>query len=78
MDPLALYLSAPVASFRVPQAREYLETFPCPPPATVYGALLSLSNCAVHTRSYWLASHVGRSMIACQISTSGASVSLSS
>jgi CRISPR-associated protein Cas5t len=39
---LALFVSAPVAAFRVPYAREYLETLPCPPPATVYGMLLSL------------------------------------
>lgn len=39
---VALFISAPIAAFRVPQAREYLESFPCPPPATVYGALLSL------------------------------------
>lgn len=39
---VALFLSAPVASFRVPQAREFLETYPCAPPSTVYGALLSL------------------------------------
>jgi len=38
---LALYVSAPVASFRVPYAREYLETFACVPPSTVFGALLS-------------------------------------
>src|SRR6202044_1447868 len=36
-----VFVSAPVASFRVPQAREYWETLPCPPPATVYGMLLS-------------------------------------
>jgi CRISPR-associated protein Cas5t len=42
VEPLALYVSVPVASFRVPQAREYLETLPCPPPSTVYGMLLSL------------------------------------
>ena len=42
MEPLALYVSVPVAAFRVPYAREYLETLPCPPPATVYGMLLSL------------------------------------
>lgn len=42
MDALALFVSAPVAAFRVPHAREYLETLPCPPPATVYGMLLSL------------------------------------
>jgi CRISPR-associated protein Cas5t len=38
---IGLFVSAPVASFRVPQAREYWETLPCPPPATVYGMLLS-------------------------------------
>jgi CRISPR-associated protein Cas5t len=40
--PVLLYVSVPVASFRVPQAREFLETLPFPPPATVYGMLLSL------------------------------------
>jgi CRISPR-associated protein Cas5t len=39
---LGLFISAPITAFRIPQAREYLESFPCPPPATVYGALLSL------------------------------------
>jgi CRISPR-associated protein Cas5t len=38
---VALYVSVPVASFRDPHAREYLETYPCPPPSTVYGMLLS-------------------------------------
>ncbi len=42
METLALYVSVPVASFRVPQAREYFETLPCPPPSTVYGMLLSV------------------------------------
>lgn len=42
MAALSLYLSVPVAAFRAPYAREYLETLPCPPPATVYGMLLSL------------------------------------
>jgi CRISPR-associated protein Cas5t len=37
-----LYVSVPVACFRVAQAREYWETYSCPPPATVYGMLLSL------------------------------------
>lgn len=41
-DSIALYVSAPVTSFRVPRAREYFETLPCPPPSTVYGMLLSL------------------------------------
>lgn len=39
---VALFVSVPVASFRVPRAREYFETLPCPPPSTVYGMLLSL------------------------------------
>ncbi|MDG7037057.1 MAG: type I-MYXAN CRISPR-associated protein Cas5/Cmx5/DevS [Nitrososphaerota archaeon] len=38
---IALYVTVPVASFRNPYAREYLETYPCPPPSTVYGMLLS-------------------------------------
>lgn len=44
MDALALFVSAPIAAFRAPFAREYLETLPCPPPATVYGMLLSLAG----------------------------------
>lgn len=42
METVGLYVSVPVASFRVPRAREYFETFPIPPPATVYGMLLSM------------------------------------
>jgi len=42
METVGLYISVPVACFRVPRAREYFETFPVPPPATVYGMLLSL------------------------------------
>ncbi len=42
MEAVGLYVSVPVACFRVPRAREYFETFPCPPPATAYGMLLSL------------------------------------
>jgi CRISPR-associated protein Cas5t len=41
MRMIGLFVSVPIASFRVPQAREYWETFPCPPPATVYGSLLA-------------------------------------
>ncbi len=51
MDALRLYVSVPVAGFRVAQAREFWETYPIPPPATVYGMLLSLvgeSNRLVH------------------------------
>jgi CRISPR-associated protein Cas5t len=42
MPSTALFVSVPIASFRNPRAREYLETLPAPPPATVYGMLLSL------------------------------------
>lgn len=42
MDTISLYISVPVACFRAPRAREYFETFPCPPPSTVYGMLLSM------------------------------------
>jgi len=42
MDSLRLYVSVPVAGFRVAQAREFWETYPCPPPSTIYGMLLSL------------------------------------
>lgn len=38
---VTIYVSVPVASFRNPHAREYLETYLCPPPSTVYGMLLS-------------------------------------
>src|SRR4029077_9526208 len=41
MSMIALFVSVPLASFRIPQAREYWETFPCPPPATLYGMLLA-------------------------------------
>lgn len=41
MEQIGLYVSVPVACFRAPRAREYFESFPCPPPATVYGMLLS-------------------------------------
>ncbi len=42
MNILHLYVAVPVAGFRVAQAREFWETYPCPPPSTVYGMLLSL------------------------------------
>jgi CRISPR-associated protein Cas5t len=51
METVGLYVSVPVACFRVPRAREYFETFPCPPPATIYGMLLSMvgeTNRRVH------------------------------
>lgn len=44
MNVLHLCVSVPIAGFRVAQAREYWETYPCPPPSTVYGMLLSLAG----------------------------------
>ena len=51
MEVTRLFVSVPVAGFRVAQAREFWETYPCPPPSTVYGMLLSLvgeANRLVH------------------------------
>lgn len=39
---LAIYIDVPYASFRKSFARSYAETYLLPPPATVYGMLLSL------------------------------------
>jgi CRISPR-associated protein Cas5t len=39
---LALKVEVPIASFRQSSAREYAETYPVPPPSTVYGMLLSM------------------------------------
>ncbi len=41
MMPVALQVEVPVACFRQSRAREYAETYPVPPPSTVYGMLLS-------------------------------------
>lgn len=62
MEPLALYVSAPVAAFRAPYAREYLETLPCPPPATMYGMLLSL----IGEEDRWV--HVGAELALAMLS----------
>ncbi|RCJ38149.1 type I-MYXAN CRISPR-associated protein Cas5/Cmx5/DevS [Nostoc punctiforme NIES-2108] len=40
--PLILYLDVPFTTFRESYAREMGKTYPVPPPATVYGMLLSL------------------------------------
>jgi CRISPR-associated protein Cas5t len=42
MDAISMMVSVPVCSFRKPYAREFFETERLPPPATVYGFLLSL------------------------------------
>lgn len=39
---IGLRITVPIASWRRPHAREFLETEVVPPPATCYGALLSL------------------------------------
>lgn len=39
---IGLWVRVPIACFRRGQAREFIETDPIPPPATVYGFLLSL------------------------------------
>ena len=42
MEPLCLFIDVPMASFRPMWSREYQETYPAPPPSTIYGMLLSL------------------------------------
>lgn len=39
---IALQVEVPIACFRQSRAREYAETYPVPPPSTVYGMLLSI------------------------------------
>lgn len=39
---VALQVEVPIACFRQSRAREYAETYPVPPPSTVYGMLLSI------------------------------------
>ena len=41
-DPLPIRVEVPVCAFRPYASREYQDTYPVPPPATVYGMLLSL------------------------------------
>jgi CRISPR-associated protein Cas5t len=40
-DTISLKVEVPVACFRDSRAREYIATYPVPPPSTVYGMLLS-------------------------------------
>lgn len=42
MNIIGLSVEVPVASFRMPYAREFAESYEIPPPATVYGMLLSI------------------------------------
>ncbi len=39
---IALRVDVPIASFPTSRSREYRETYPVPPPSTVYGMLISL------------------------------------
>ncbi len=39
---IAISIEVPIACFRQSRAREYAETYPVPPPSTLYGMLLSL------------------------------------
>ncbi len=41
-EPLCLYVEVPFSAFRPNWSREYQDTYPFPPPATVFGMLLSL------------------------------------
>lgn len=50
---IALHIEVPYASFRKSYARSFAETYPFPPPATVYGMLLS------YVGEYLRASHIG-------------------
>jgi len=47
---IALHLEVPYGSFRKSFARSFAETYPLPPPATVYGMLLSLVGEYFRTR----------------------------
>ena len=41
-DPIPIRVEVPVCAFRPYASREYQDTFPVPPPSSVYGMLLSL------------------------------------
>jgi CRISPR-associated protein Cas5t len=41
-DVIALSVEVPVASFRESRAKDYIATYPVPPPSSVYGMLLSM------------------------------------
>ncbi|MBM4288588.1 MAG: type I-MYXAN CRISPR-associated protein Cas5/Cmx5/DevS, partial [Deltaproteobacteria bacterium] len=44
METLCLFVEVPVCAFRPHWSREYQDTYPFPPPSTVYGMLLSLAG----------------------------------
>jgi CRISPR-associated protein Cas5t len=41
-DVIALSVEVPIASFRESRAKDYIATYPVPPPSSVYGMLLSM------------------------------------
>ncbi len=41
-DTIALNIEVPVASFRESRAKDYIASYPVPPPSSVYGMLLSM------------------------------------
>lgn len=51
MDGILVRASVPVASFRPYLSRDYQDTYPVPPPSTVFGMLLSLCGIEVVARS---------------------------
>ncbi len=44
METICLFVDVPICAFRPNWSREYQDTFPFPPPATVFGMLLSLAG----------------------------------
>jgi CRISPR-associated protein Cas5t len=50
-SPLTLFVEAPMCAFRPYASREYQDTYPVPPPSTVYGMLLSLVGVPREERS---------------------------
>ena len=51
MDSVVVKASVPVVSFRPYLSRDYQDTYPVPPPATVFGMLLSLCGIREEVRS---------------------------
>ena len=51
MDGVVVRASVPVASFRPYLSRDYQDTYPVPPPSTVFGMLLSLCGIEAVARS---------------------------
>ena len=53
MDALIVEVSVPVTSFRPHHSRDYQDTYPVPPPSTVFGMLLSLCGVRADQRSLY-------------------------